>query len=62
MRKPCRPRHRYRGTLHADGCPGPRRGIDPAESWFHWHVVCRRCRFEWMQVMFFDVRAYEVVA
>jgi hypothetical protein len=54
MRKPCRPRHRYRGTLHAEGCP--------SESWFHWHVICRRCRFEWMQVMFFDVRPFEVVA
>jgi hypothetical protein len=54
MRKPCRPRHRYRGTLHAEGCP--------AEVWFHWHVICRGCRGAWMQVMFFDVRPFEVVA
>jgi hypothetical protein len=52
--KPCRPRHRYRGELHAAGCD--------AERWVHWHVICRRCRFAWMQVMFFDPRPFEVAA
>ena len=52
-KKPCRPRHRYRGQLHADGlCFG--------ESWPHWHVTCRRCGFFWMQLIFFDPRPFEV--
>jgi len=55
MNKPCRPRHRYRGQLHADGgCP--------EESWVHWHVTCRRCGTAWMQAMFFDPRPFEVAA
>jgi len=51
---PCRPRHRYRGQLHADG-------LCPDERWVHWHVTCRRCHWSWMQVMFFDPRPFDLV-
>jgi hypothetical protein len=54
VKKRCRPRHLFRGRSHAGGCE--------VESWPHWHVTCRRCRFEWMQAALFDERAFEGVA
>jgi hypothetical protein len=48
-RKPCGRRHQYRGMAHEAGCA--------EESWPHWHVVCRRCRFAWMQLALFGIVA-----
>ncbi len=52
VRKPCRPRHRYRGRDHSGGCE-----VEPAP---HWHVTCRRCGFEWNQLALFDPRAFDL--
>lgn len=39
-------RHRYVEAFH-HGCE--------LESAPHWHVECRRCAFEWVQLLLFDV-------